>query len=196
MKKGNNGRHQSLPPISRDTAATYIEYVIEALSPYADIYPAGSYRRGKNMVGDLDFIICVKSDISLMDFWKYAQEYMGDPTIGGDIKYLPRKKEYKVARKAQYILDNIAVCDFYICEPDMLGPMLLYLTGSADHNRYMRFEALKLGYTLSQHGLKDRESGIFIGEQTEAGIFKSLKLEYKKPSERNLIYPEEKFLKK
>lgn len=186
MKKGNNGRHQSLPPISRKDAEIFVEYVISSLSPYADIRPAGSYRREKDILGDLDFVII--PTIPVEEFWKKAKEYMGEPTIGGGIKVYPRKQEIKVDRKAQYILDNIAVCDFYICEPYMIEPMILYLTGSADYNRLMRFNALKLDYTLSQHGLRDRNNpDILIGEQTERGIFKSLHMTYKSPKDREVI---------
>ena len=66
----------------------------------------------------------------------------------------------------------------------MLEPMMLYLTGSASFNKYQRFEALQKGLVLSQLGLRNRETNELVGEQTERGIFETLKMQFLEPKDR------------
>lgn len=189
MEKGNHGRHQGLLPIPRNISEVYVSKVLEFLSPFADLFPAGSFRRGKDFQGDLDFVTVPK--VSLEVFWEKVKSFLGEPTIGGSVKVFPRKKISIPDRKGQFIFQfknfqEVAI-DFYICESSQVETYLLYLTGSADFNRFMRFEAMKKDLVLSQQGLKVRSTGEFFGIQTERGVFESLGLVFKSPSERNLV---------
>ena len=60
---------------------------------------------------------------------------------------------------------------------------LLYFTGSKDFNREIRQHAKNMGYTLNQHGLKNK-NGDYIKAKTEEDIFKILDLQYLEPKKR------------
>ena len=61
----------------------------------------------------------------------------------------------------------------------------LYYTGSKEHNIVMRARALKLGYSLSEYGVKKTKTGEFVkGIETEKDIFKFLDMKYVKPEDR------------
>ena len=63
---------------------------------------------------------------------------------------------------------------------------LLYLTGSVDFNRGMRQEAERMGFTLSDTGLRVTASEEEIRCDSEEDVFKRLGMEYKKPEQRNV----------
>ena len=68
--------------------------------------------------------------------------------------------------------------------PGEWGSYLLYRTGSADFNMSMRALAKKLGYSLNEHGLFNRETGELIANKSEEDIFRALGLEYIEPKDR------------
>jgi len=174
-------RHQGLQPIPRKEASRIVEEVVRGLEDVAEIFVAGSYRREKLMVGDLDFVVVPKIDLE--EFWQKCREVLGDPLVGGNVRVKPRLKKKEIARKGQFIYQGIVAVDIYVAEKDLVEPFLLYLTGSAEFNRLTRFLAKQKGLVLSQYGLRDGE-GRLVGEQTEKGILESLGLGYIEPKGR------------
>ena len=131
----------------------------------------GSYRRNKQIVGDIDI---VTSDLPLVvDMLKS----LGKCYIysSGDSKVSMYFDASNIVKKhAVYIIDIFASSD--------IVPMILYTTGSANNNTLMRHKAKLLGYKLNQYGLFQGKKQIML--KTEADYYEILGLPYKQPAER------------
>ena len=142
----------------------------------------GSYRRGKAESGDIDVILTGKESeyVSFIDELvnkKVILEVLSrGPTKCLVIAKLPR---HKVARRVDFLFTPASTYPF----------ALLYFTGSKEFNTGMRERALKMGYTLNEHGfskMDGRKKGakvdrVFVDERA---IFDFLKMKYKEPFER------------
>ncbi len=100
---------------------------------------AGSYRRGRDTVGDLDVVVCARSDATPI---KALQHY-------DDLKALSAAG----ATKASGMLRNGLQVDIRVLPPESFGAALHYLTGSRDHAIQLRRLAQKKGLKLSEYGL-------------------------------------------
>jgi DNA polymerase/3'-5' exonuclease PolX len=147
----------------------------------------GSYRRGKNSSNDIDILISshskntkqLKSIIELLSSkltYNNNQPFIVDNLITNiTTKYMGFCK-YK---------DNpIRRIDIRFVNNNNFYSALLYFTGSAIFNRNIRNVAKKLGYKLSEYGLKNINTGITEKISSEQDIFTILKLEYVKPQDR------------
>jgi DNA polymerase (family 10) len=112
------------------------------------IAPAGSYRRGKETVGDLDFLVVAKDVKAVMD---HLAAYEGVTSIlaRGDTKMSLR------------LADGVQV-DLRAVPAESFGAALQYFTGSKEHNIVLRGRA-------KSRGLKINEYGVFRGEESIAG---------------------------
>lgn len=136
---------------------------------------AGSYRRGKLMIGDLDIIVTKD---------KYD-------TVVADLS-----REYKVlssgSYKSSFLIDsvnNIQLDVIGVTEEER-SFQLLYLTGSKEFNIRMRSYAKKQGYLLNQTGLYDSDYNLVPSNslcgtyEIEKDIFDKLEMEYVEPKNR------------
>jgi DNA polymerase (family 10) len=144
----------------------------ERLSPYCDrIEIAGSIRRQKPTVNDIDLVIIEKPDAVLnLPTLLFS---MGVLKINGlDIKrlYLPN--------------DNITL-DIYIATPLTWSTLLLIRTGSKENNIRLATIAKSKGWQLKANGdgLFD-ERGQRVAGDTEESIYEALDIPYQEPRER------------
>jgi DNA polymerase (family 10) len=105
---------------------------------------AGSLRRGRDTIGDID-LICAASD-------KHAN------AIGESFRSFPEVKEVLAAGETKSSVraevDGVRIqIDLRIVPPDAYGAALLYFTGSKAHNVRLRERAQKQGLTLNEYGL-------------------------------------------
>ncbi len=162
------------------------EFVSSAQHDNFEVIFVGSYRRGKATSRDIDVMI-VSTDKNIIS--KYL-EYM---------KMLFHDKAYpysKGADKMSIIVDvsqflkkknAIYKMDVFRVHPEDRAAMLLYSTGSKDHNIFMRSTAKKQGMLLNQNGLFRKVNGENVkvdGLDSEEAFFQALGLEYKEPSQR------------
>lgn len=162
-----------------DQAETIAEKLTEHLSGLAGIEkitPAGSLRRGRETVGDLDMLItgdCCGSD--------EQRSAVLDRVVGfpGVITVLARG-ENKVSLKMRMGMQ----VDVRLLPPESFGAALQYFTGSKSHNVALRQRALKMGYTLSEYALTVVEDGRSAAGATEEEIYGRLKLDYIPPELR------------
>lgn len=112
------------------------------------IEPAGSYRRGKDTVGDLDFLVVANDPTEVMD---RLAEYPGVAEVLG-------RGETKMSVRLQ----SGAQVDVRVVGAESYGAALQYFTGSKEHNVIVRSRA-------KQQGLKINEYGVFRGEERIAG---------------------------
>ena len=140
------------------------------------ITPAGSLRRGRETVGDLDVLItgpcCVddRQRASLID------EIVTFPGIDQVLA----KGDNKVSVKLRSGLQ----VDVRTLSPDSYGAGLQYFTGSKNHSVALRQRALKMGLTLNEYGLTRLKDNRVVASKTEEDIYAKLKLDWIPPELR------------
>jgi DNA polymerase (family 10) len=140
------------------------------------ITPAGSLRRGRETVGDLDILVTGKACCSETERQK-AVEYVA--------KYPPLMDV--IARgdnKISFRLRSDLQVDVRLLPPESFGAAMQYFTGSKAHNVALRQRALKMGYTLNEYSLSDLKTEKSVAGKTEEEIYAKLKLDYIPPELR------------
>lgn len=133
-----------------------------------DVVVAGSYRRCRETVGDLDILVTASGKTAVIEHFAGYDEVA--------------KVVSKGTTRASVILRNGLQVDLRVVAQQSYGAALYYFTGSKAHNIQVRRIA-------QQRGLKINEYGVFRGEQriagkTEASVFKSVGLPYIPPELR------------
>lgn len=153
-----------------DEIANPIMAGISKLYKDAMVTVAGSRRRGKDTIGDIDIIIGFDGNhIEVLEFCKRLLHLV---LVAGD-------------RKVSGIVNRRQV-DFRIVKTSQWGSMLLHATGSADFNRMMRVKAIDKGLKLSEYGLMDRTTNEVLASRTEEEIFKLLDMDFVEPKNRSI----------
>ncbi len=146
---------------------------LKGLPEVVEASHAGSLRRKRETVGDLDFIVGSDSPKPIMD-WFVGQEGVKEVTAHGDTKSSVRFKSGLQA-------------DLRVVPPSQFYFALHHFTGSKDHNVAMRQRALARGMSLSEWGLKPVDDADFSNSKvvnSEEELFKCLDLEYIPPELR------------
>lgn len=112
------------------------------------IEPAGSYRRGRETVGDLDILV-VSSDVGEVMDRLASFDGVAEVTARGETKMSVR-------------LEGNVQVDLRVVPAESFGAALQYFTGSKEHNVILRGRA-------KARGLKINEYGVFRGEKSVAG---------------------------
>jgi DNA polymerase (family 10) len=154
-----------------ETAQKLIEH-IKPLKGVEKITPAGSLRRGRETVGDLDILItgeACEDDVKRAAVADHVLKFPG-------IMEVLAKGENKVS----FRLRSGMQVDVRLLPRDSFGAAMQYFTGSKNHNVTLRQRALKMGYTLNEYGLaqlkEDGSAGKIVASKTEDDIYKKLKL--------------------
>ena len=150
-----------------ETAQQLTSYLKE-FNDVEEVMPAGSLRRGRETVGDLDLLVTGQNHAGIADhFVKYS-----------DIAQLLAKGEDKVSVKLQ----NDLQVDVRLLECEAYGAALQYFTGSKEHNVALRERAKKRGWKLSEYGLFQGEKA--LARRTEEEIYAKLDLPWIPPELR------------
>jgi DNA polymerase (family X) len=155
----------------------------EKLTAYLKQFPgidkvtaAGSLRRGRESVGDLDILVTGKV---------CASEEGRQQAIDHVAKYPPLMDI--IARgdnKISFHLRSGMQVDVRLLPPESFGAAMQYFTGSKAHNVSLRQRALKMGYTLNEYSLATLEGEKPVAGKTEEEIYAKLKLDYIPPEIR------------
>lgn len=139
------------------------------------ILPAGSLRRGRETVGDLD--ILVTGPACAEDKVQAAVEYVAAyPPIVDLIAKGQNKVSFRLRGGLQVDVRLLPIGSY--------GAALQYFSGSKMHNVTIRQRALKRGYTLSEYALARIEDGSFVAGATEEEIYAALGLDWIPPELR------------
>jgi DNA polymerase (family X) len=130
---------------------------------------AGSARRMRETVGDLDILVISKKAEEVMDFF----------TQLSDIESVVAKGPTRTAVRLKMGLN----CDLRVLEPKSFGAAMQYFTGSRDHNIQVRTIAVGLGYKLNEYGLFDKK-GKNVGGEAEESIYEKLGMQWMPPEMR------------
>jgi DNA polymerase (family 10) len=160
-------------------ARAVVERILPALQALPDVdraEVAGSFRRGMETVGDLDFIVASSNPASIME-WFVGMEGITEVTAHGETK-----SSIRMEGGMQADLRVVPAEQFYFA--------LHHFTGSKDHNVRMRQKALSMGLSLSEWGLRPEEEKNAIRKtgpvraSSEEDVFKALGLSYVPPALR------------
>jgi DNA polymerase (family 10) len=162
-----------------DAAETEAEKLTEYLEKFPGIdkiTPAGSLRRGRETVGDLDILVtgeACTTDQCRQDAIAYVAKYppLMDVIASGD-------------NKISFHLRSGMQVDVRLLPPDSFGAAMQYFTGSKAHNVSLRQRALKMRYTLNEYSLATLEGEKPVAGKTEEEIYAKLKLDYIPPEMR------------
>jgi DNA polymerase (family 10) len=145
---------------------------IEPLKGVDKITPAGSLRRGRETVGDLDILITGEACENDARRTAVAEHVLKFPGI---VEVLAKGEN-----KVSFRLRSGMQVDVRLLPRDSFGAAMQYFTGSKTHNVTLRQRALKMGYTLNEYGLaplkEDGSAGKIVAGKTEDDIYKKLKL--------------------
>jgi len=156
---------------------------LRALEPVVRAEVAGSFRRSRETVGDLDFIVG-SSDPHPIMAWFVGQPNVVEVTARGETKSSVR-------------FEGGLQADLRVVPDDRFVFALHHFTGSKDHNVKMRQRALAQGLSLSEWGLFDKDDGFdaetgkpyerslaVSGIREESDLFAALGLDFITPEMR------------
>jgi DNA polymerase (family 10) len=158
-------------------AAEITEHIKKAGKAVEDVTPAGSLRRGKETVGDLDLLVTLGEGHTAQKqvdaLAKHILEYPGiDQTLAHG------------ENKVSFTLQNGLQVDVRLLEKESFGAALLYFTGSKEHNVSLRGRANDMDLTLNEYALATLKGEKPIARRTEEEIYAKLKLDYIPPELR------------
>ncbi|MDC0369469.1 DNA polymerase/3'-5' exonuclease PolX [Opitutales bacterium] len=160
-------------------ARAVVERILPALQALPDVEraeAAGSFRRGMETVGDLDFIVASSNPVPIME-WFVGMEGITEVTAHGETKSSIR-------------LEGGMQADLRVVPTEQFYFALHHFTGSKDHNVRMRQKALSMGLSLSEWGLRPEEEKNAtrktgpVCASSEEDVFKALGLSYVPPALR------------
>ena len=152
-------------------AAPIAEELVTQVRAMAGVYrceAAGSLRRGKATVGDLDIVSCAEEP------WAVIQEFVKLPLVrtilgAGDTR-------------GSVTLHNGLQVDLRVVDEESYGAALLYFTGSKKHSIELRSAAIKLGFKLNEYGVFDGAKR--LAGDTEHSMYAALGMAYLAPQQR------------
>ena len=155
--------------------AERISALIRAFPGIDEITPAGSLRRGRETVGDLDLLVtgpaCEPEVVAA------AVDHVASLPL---IDKLLARGQNKVSFTLR---DNLQV-DVRLLPRASYGAALQYFTGSKMHNVALRQRAIKRGLTLSEYALLRLEDNTIVAAASEEEIYRALELDYIAPELR------------
>jgi len=154
------------------TAATEMVEWLESECAPTRFAVAGSLRRWRETIGDIDIVVASATPSPVMD------AFVRGPTVERVLAKGDTKSSVIVGRGLQI--------DLRVVPPDSWGAALLYFTGSKEHNVHLRGYALKKKLTLNEYGLYrvGEEGGTPLASRTEEEIYAALGMDWIPPELR------------
>ncbi len=132
--------------------------------------PAGSLRRMRSTVGDLDILVAARESAPVMEAFT---------TLPGVVRVLGKGET-----KASIEFGDGVRAQVWVHPPERFGTALVYATGSKEHNVRLRELALDLGLSLSEHAFAKTDGSGEILCATEQEVYKTLSLPWIPPELR------------
>ncbi len=132
---------------------------------------AGSFRRRRETVGDLDILVCGRTSEAVM------KAFVGHPEVAEVLGHGETKSSVKLASGLQV--------DVRVVPRESFGAALLYFTGSKAHNIELRRIAIDKGLSLNEYGLFRGDSeGTRVAGRSEEEVYRALDLDWIPPELR------------
>ena len=161
-----------------DSALLAAEPVLESLRGHPDVTRcslAGSARRWKEIIGDLDFLVSSRHPSRVIDFFS---------TQSGVLQVLAKGET-----KCTVILEGGIQADLRVVSDTEFPFALAYFTGCKEHNIVMRQRAIERGLRLNEYGLfrskeETRDAALRVECSSEEDLFSALDLQFVPPELR------------
>ena len=157
-----------------EKTAAQIKATVEAQCELLEV--AGSIRRQKPKVHDIDFVVVAKSDAEWQKINEKLKQLKAKPNCSGN----------SVIKAFVPCQNGLFQVDFYRANPSTFGIHLLVRTGSADHNMWLAGYAISKGMRIKYSEGLIKDNSVIAGE-TEKGVFEALGLPCPLPSEREIV---------
>jgi DNA polymerase (family X) len=154
-----------------ERAAEELVAYLSAVPGVEKVTPAGSLRRSKETVGDLDLLVTGPGAAEALE--KFVVHPRAHEVLGKG----PNKASIKFG------LEGLQV-DLRALATESYGAALLYFTGSKEHNIVLRSRAQKMGLTLNEYALARLDDESPVASATEEEIYKVLGLDWIPPELR------------
>ena len=151
-------------PLARELCARLM-----ATGHFARLEPAGSLRRGRETVGDLD-LLAVSGEPEAA-----SAAFVALPDVDEVLARGAKKSSVRIRGGFQV--------DLRLVPEESFGAAFQYFTGSKDHNVALRERAVARGWKLNEYGLFDAEGKVLAG-RSEEGICRALDLDWVPPELR------------
>src|SRR3977135_4520559 len=162
---------------AEDAANAIVSHIEKAGKGVESVTPAGSLRRGKETVGDLDLLVTLgDGHTSQKHVDSLAKHILAFPGIDQTLAH--------GENKVSFTLENGLQVDVRMLEKENFGAALLYFTGSKEHNVALRGRANDMGLTLNEYALATLKGEKRVAGRTEEKIYSKLKLDYIPPELR------------
>ncbi|HTS11587.1 MAG TPA: DNA polymerase/3'-5' exonuclease PolX [Candidatus Limnocylindrales bacterium] len=160
-----------------DEADRMSAYIHEAGDAVESVTAAGSFRRGRETIGDLDLLVTMRPGRDKQkDVDAVAEHILKYPRIEQQLAH--------GENKVSILLESGMQVDVRLLDKNSFGAALLYFTGSKEHNVVLRGRANDMGWTLNEYALTTLKGGRNVASKTEADIYAKLKLAYIEPELR------------
>ena len=154
------------------------EPILESLRAHPDVIrcaTAGSSRRHKEVIGDIDFLTSSKKPANVIEFF-VSQPGILSVSARGDTK-------------ASVVLEGGIQADLRVVSDSEYPFALMYFTGSKEHNIVMRQRAIARGLRLNEYGLfrsneETRDPALLVKCHSEAEVYAELGLDFVEPELR------------
>jgi DNA polymerase (family 10) len=152
-------------------AAEELTKYLREIDGIEQITAAGSLRRGKDTVGDLDLLVTGPNAAAALE------RFVAYPRVHEVLGRGPNKASAKIGREGLQV-------DVRALPRESYGAALQYFTGSKEHNVSVRTRAVKMGFKLSEYGLFRADDDSRVAGGTEEEIYKTLGLAWIPPELR------------
>lgn len=150
--------------------AEEIENKLKNLDTVERISLAGSIRRRKETIGDVDILVTSQQPLEVMNYFTQLSEV--------------KRVLAKGKTKSTVVLTNNLQVDLRVVDQESFGSALQYFTGSKEHNITLRELALDKNWKLSEYSLLDKSTNKKIAGEDEEEIYTALGLTYIEPELR------------
>jgi DNA polymerase (family 10) len=150
-----------------NVALTTATEIVDALTPDCErVAYAGSLRRWRETIGDVDILATAANETSAQTIMNAFKKLSGDVIVSG-----PTKTSIRMSARLQ--------ADLRVVKPECWGAALQYFTGSQAHNVAVRATAVRRGLKLSEYGLFAGDE--LIASATEDEVYGALDMEWVPP---------------
>jgi DNA polymerase (family 10) len=167
--KGRGEKERVKLVVAEQIANDYVDY-LKKEKGVKDIDVAGSYRRRRETVGDLDILVTCKKGSKVMDHFAEYEDVA--------------KVVSKGTTRSSVVLRSGLHVDLRVVPEVSYGAALHYFTGSKDHNVAVRGLGVKRGLKINEYGVFRGKEEKRVAGSTEEEVYKQVNLPYIEPELR------------
>ena len=155
--------------VAYEDSQRYLDYM-KKCTKITKIDIAGSLRRMKETIGDLDVLVSSKDPETVME------HFIQYPEVAQVLA--------KGTTKSSVLLNDNLQVDLRVVDEKSYGAALQYFTGSKEHNVTLRGLAIRKGFKLNEYGLFEKTTETYVAGKTEVEIYKKVGMQYIEPELR------------